>query len=147
MSYRFISNVALLASPLSIQILQIKNQSIYLEDKSGRRFVAKPLKNTLIHPTFSLLSFDCEPINDLSFQTKSAQNKNSPYQSSSTEIIHIASLDKTTNTKTRTILEKIQHFLPKRILSENRRHLIICRYNAVDSSAFRRIRVWLKFNQ
>jgi hypothetical protein len=147
LSYQFISRIALLASPFSIQFLQIDNQNIYLEDKCGRRYIAWPLEKNIIHPAFSLLSFECEPLNNLPSQTKSAENYMNFEQITTTEIFTTDAINNSSAKSLRNLLESISEFFSTGILSKNTRHLFICRYNAVDLSVFRRIRVWLKFNQ
>jgi hypothetical protein len=147
LSYQFISRIALLASPFSIQFLQIDNQNIYLEDKSGRRYIARPLEKNIIHPAFSLLSFECDPLNSLDSQTQPAEIDAGLEQMTTTEIFTTDLINNSSGKSTRSLLEAIRNFSGTKIPPKNRRHLFICRYNAVDSSAFRRVRVWLKFNQ
>lgn len=146
-SYQFISKIALLSSPFSIISIHLDNKSIYLEDKLGRRFIAKPLEKNIIYPAFTLLSFECESVNNLSMQTNPTNKADSLNQAQTTEIITTDYRGKLSDHSIIDSLESIKDHIKTRFLSKNRRHLFICRYNAVNSSAFRRIRVWFKFNQ
>jgi hypothetical protein len=147
LSYQFISRIALLASPFSIQFLQIDNQNIYLVDKCGRRYIARHLEKNIIHPAFSLLSFECDPLNSLASQTQPTEINAGLEQMTTTEIFTTDLINDSSGISLRSLLEAIRDFFSTKIPPKNRRHLFICRYNVVDASAFRRVRVWLKFNQ
>ncbi len=122
-SYQCISKHAFLTSPNSIFSIQINTDTVYLEDKTGRRYIATLLPKSVIHPIFSLLSFDCEPIITDAKSIKSQDKYGSIY-----------------------CLKPIYYFLKNRICANPRRHLFICRYNAANLSAYRRSRVWFKFS-
>lgn len=144
-SYQVITQFALLRLPSSIIYLEINNKVIYLEEKSGQRYTATPFGKNIIHPVFSLLSFDCNKSNDLLDQTDNDEHIDELNPNSTTEIIDNNIDDLTSDTTLQKILAHIDGYISKIFLSKNRRHLFICRYNAVNSSAFRRVRVWLRY--
>ncbi len=147
LSYRFISTVALLSLPRSIQAIQIENQQIYLVDKGNQRFLAQPVGKSIIHPLFTFLSFECEHLTAPLTIQKSLQNSPALGAEESNEIIDITDngeiVSNIHSSKTASLLS----YFRNRFHGKNTRHLIICKYNALNSSAFRRLRVWLKFNQ
>lgn len=144
LSYKFISQIALLSSPSSIRFIQTNEQNIYLEDNSGRCYTAKLLGNKTLHPAFTLLSFDCEKSEENSVQVEDIPDELLVNHDPGTEIISTNVINQ------KSIFPKklrcyTQDFIRKAIILKNRRHLIICRYNAANSSDFRRIRVWFRF--
>ena len=145
LSYKFVARTALLTSPASIQSLQIDNQTIYLDDKSGRRFIARPLEKNILHPTFSLLSFECDQLNSVPVHSKPVEVDANFEQVNTTEFFSTKQFNDSSNHTFKSILVSIRALLNTKILSKNRRHVFICRYNAVDLNAFRRARVWFKF--
>mgnify|MGYP003638948590 FL=1 len=145
LSYKFISKFALLNTPSSIKVVQIIQQHIFLEDKSGQRYLATPLAKNIIHPTFSLLSFDCIKTNNLTAQGDEIEDEFKLYPESNSEIMHTDTINKNTDLLPYKLINLVHDYISTTFLCNNRRHLFICRYNAVNSSAFRRVRVWLRF--
>lgn len=135
LSYHIITKLALLSSPHSITTLVIENQTIFLEDQNGTRFTAKSLEKSIIFPVFTLLSFDCEEAFDSNLKTVPITEffTAEKYKSSAGNLIRYS-------------LGIISKLFNKTFLYKNRRHLFICRYNAANPIAFRRVRVWFKFN-
>ena len=145
LSYRFISNMAFLSFPSSIKCLEINEQAIFLEDKRGQRYIATPSGKNILYQAFSLLSFVCEKSNSLPAQTDVTQAKSKQYQESDTEIISTNFDRPRSGFITNKLYINSQSLIRKNFLFKNRRHLFICRYNAVNSSDFRRVRVWFRF--
>lgn len=125
-SYKCISTYGLLKSPTSITIIELHNKDIYLEDVQGNRYLGKLMSKSFIFPAFCLLSFDCKHLS----QKESSSNKNS------NDNIFMPSV----------FSKYIDRFRRFRIFLKPRRHLFICRYNAHNLNAYRRLRVWFKFS-
>ncbi len=145
-SYVFIANIALLSSTNSIQSIEVADNKIYLEDKSGRRFLAQLYGKNILFPTFSLLSFKCEELKNISTSSPRSNENSSKIIISDTETRFLARTSHFPILRSKLLLEKIHTFKKDRFLSKSKRHLFICRYNATNPTAFRRIRIWLKFN-
>lgn len=144
LSYKFITKFALLSSTSSIKFIQANKQTIYLKDKCGRCYIAKSLGNKTLHPAFTLLSFDCEKSKENSGQVEVIPDELTANTGKSTEIIS-SSIINQKSIFPQKLRCYTQNFIRGIIILKNRRHLIICRYNAVNSSDFRRIRVWFRF--
>lgn len=147
LSYKIISKLALLSLPSSIQSVRVDKKAIYLEDKSGQLYIAKPVGKNIIHPTFSLLSFDCIESTTSTPKIIEEECDLALQQKSTTETINGNIIDQNSNLFIDKLLSFKQYSIDRVFLFKNRRHLFICRYNTDNSRAFRQVRVWLKFNQ
>ena len=134
----FLNRYAFLRSKSSIIKVESGKSQFFLCDRSGQRYLAKPINSAIIHPWFTLLSFSCEALE---------QEQPSQHKASLTEK-HIL-------TKKHTLAEKhplaeLVEALCKRMqysaCRKDIRHVIICRYNADNLDAYRRLRVLFKFS-
>lgn len=137
-SYLCITQFALLTRPQSICSIHVENTTVYLQDKSGKRYIAKPLKKNIIHQKLCLLSFHCEQI--------AADTSTSNPQTTQKIILTESDTFSSSAENLASRLKKLYAKLLNRMVLKPRRHLVMCSYNTTNSSAYRRIRVWFRFS-
>lgn len=118
--YYFLNRYAFLSDQRSIICVESSHSQIFLTDRSGQRYLAIPLSDAIIHPWFSLLSFECEALEEK--QT----------------IQH--------NLSFAALIESLGRRIPSLFIRKEIRHVIICRYNVSCLSEYRRLRVTLNFS-
>ena len=141
-SYQSISLLGFLSKPSSISLIEVLNNKLYLQDQQGHRYTAELISKSFIFPSFSLLSFECEKIQKEPKSTaiclETSQLSQAILSPTDTLILDRSLVFK--------FFQEPYKLIRARILLKPRRHVFICRYNAANSSAYRRIRVWLKFS-
>lgn len=142
--YRLITRYCLLKSEKSISLIEIRSNKIYLQNKKGLRYQAKPLKNNIIYPCFTLLSFECIAlpserkayILDRPTNSERQTNRQTVLFKRYIEALYLNSI----------FFNRLKSALsPKLPWHNDRQTILLSRYNVMSLRDFRRIRVWLKF--